>query len=139
MSQVNMRANSSDEKNNAQNPNKNVEIGNIHTIKQCALWDNQNHKTTKLKFIYSNLEQVTENRSEVLSSASLRYLQRILVNYAANKCKNSPINSKEMQEDIAFLGISDAIKCELNDSENLEIKSIVEAKLRENIHDFIIR
>lgn len=134
-----MTGNSIDQQNNTQNMNRSVEIGNNYTLKDSALWDNQSHKTTMLKLIYISIEHLTENRRGLLSNDTFRNLRIMFVNNAANECKCSPINSKQLQEDITFFGVSDVTKCVLIDSENLEVKSVVEAKLREDIHDFIIR
>ncbi|XP_033219558.1 uncharacterized protein LOC117174498 isoform X1 [Belonocnema kinseyi] len=134
-----MTGNSIDQKNNTQNMNKSLKIVHACILKNFALWDNQSHKTTMLKLIYSSVKHLTENRRGILSNDTLKNLQRMLVINAANKCKCSPINSKQLQEDITFFGVNDVAKFEINDSDNLEVKSVIEAKLREDIHDFIIR
>ncbi|XP_043480936.1 uncharacterized protein LOC122510386 [Leptopilina heterotoma] len=116
---------------------ENICSGNL--MKKCTAWDNQNYNTTKLKLIYNCIKEEARNNKEALTNESCVKLGKILLINEAIKCQNFPSNSENIQEPIAFLGVLDTIKRELDEKTKLAIKSFIEAKLRERIFNFTSR
>ncbi|XP_033202392.1 uncharacterized protein LOC117230258 [Bombus vosnesenskii] len=109
------------------------------TIKCLASCEDSIGEHVKSKVILECIKEASMNVNGILSDDVAFKLKGLLSIHELNKYMHLPSTSKNIQEELCILGITDLPKFDLSYEEILDIKYCVETLLREKIHEFILR
>lgn len=91
----------------------------------------------KLKLIHLCLESITQDQNSSLSKSTAEKLRKLLAIHEVKKLIHLPNYSKNSKDELTLLGILELPEHKLTYEEQMEIKSCLETKLREKVHNFI--
>lgn len=91
----------------------------------------------KYKLIYQSLEDLCQNQNSSLKKNTVEKLKKLLAIHEVKKYIHLPNYSKSSKDELSLLGILELPEQKFTYEEQLEIKSCLETKLREKMHNFI--
>nr|XP_003707062.1 PREDICTED: uncharacterized protein LOC100883490 [Megachile rotundata] len=109
------------------------------TIKSLISCEESISDHIKNKIILECIKEASMNKKETLSEDVVIKLKGLLLIHDVNKYMHLSSVSKDMQEELNVLGITDLPTYNFSYEEMLDIKCYVETLLREKIHDYILR
>ncbi|XP_015587766.1 uncharacterized protein LOC107264239 [Cephus cinctus] len=122
----------------AQESSKDASLGLKNAIKNFSLCENSIAEFAQLKLIFECIMESSLNVNDSVSDDVLKKLRQLVLNHEAKKYLHLPGDSKDCNEELKLLGLFDLPKVKLTYEEKLNIKSIVESRLREKIHSFLL-